>query len=105
VSINPDDILKKSRLKYYPRCQDPACTGLVASFGYEADRKRVRCSKHKKKGMVNITRKSCEHPACDSAANYGAPGSKASASALFALAITHATVPAVHNCGICTKLT
>jgi EsV-1-7 cysteine-rich motif len=60
------------------RCQDPACTGVEASYGFEEEQKRVRCFKHKLDGMKLISRRACEEPACDAAAGFGWPGTQVS---------------------------
>jgi EsV-1-7 cysteine-rich motif len=60
------------------RCQDPACTGKVASFGYEHDKRRVRCATHREKGMVYLVAKLCEKPTCNTQASFGQPDAKVS---------------------------
>jgi EsV-1-7 cysteine-rich motif len=74
VSINPDRPMRQGKQKstnYAPKCQDPACTGKVASFGYEEDGKRVMCATHKAEGMTNLVSPVCEHPACTTIASFG----------------------------------
>jgi EsV-1-7 cysteine-rich motif len=62
---------KQKSTTYSPKCQDPACTGKVASFGYEEDGKRVTCGTHKAEGMTNLVSPVCEHPACTIKASFG----------------------------------
>jgi EsV-1-7 cysteine-rich motif len=74
VSINPDRPMRQGKQKpesYAPKCQDPACTDKVASFGYEEDGKRVMCATHKAEGMTNLVSRVCEHPACTTIAAFG----------------------------------
>jgi EsV-1-7 cysteine-rich motif len=60
------------------RCQDPACTGVEASYGFVEDQKRVRCFKHKADGMKLIFRPTCGEPACATGPGFGWPGTKVS---------------------------
>jgi EsV-1-7 cysteine-rich motif len=62
---------KQKPKSYASKCQDPACTGKVASFGYEEDGKRVMCATHKAEGMTNLVSPVCEHPACTTIATFG----------------------------------
>eukprot|EP00953_Heterococcus_sp_UTEX-ZZ885_P031484 16516-Heterococcus_DN1.PRE.1 len=62
---------KQKSTSYAPKCQDPACTGKVACFGYEEDGKRVMCATHKAEGMTNLVSPVCEHPACTTIASFG----------------------------------
>jgi EsV-1-7 cysteine-rich motif len=62
---------KQKSKSYAPKCQDPACTGKVACFGYEEDGKRVMCATHKAEGMTNLVSPVCEHPACTTIASFG----------------------------------
>jgi EsV-1-7 cysteine-rich motif len=79
VSITPDKPIRQGKQKAkYQRCQDPACTGIQASFGYAHDKKRIRCATHKKEGMVHLMAKLCEEPTCKKRALYGQPNTKVS---------------------------
>jgi EsV-1-7 cysteine-rich motif len=68
---------KESKKSYSYQCQDPACPA-QASFGYEHDRKMIRCAKHQIAGMTNLRRKICEHPTCSTTASFGRPLTKVS---------------------------
>jgi EsV-1-7 cysteine-rich motif len=61
-------------------CQDPACTGVQASYGYEDVKKLIRCVTHKEEGMILLTGRKCEAPTCKKIASFGQrqPGTKVS---------------------------
>jgi EsV-1-7 cysteine-rich motif len=62
---------RKSAKAYYIWCQDPACTGVSASYGYKYDGKKLRCAKHKEDDMVSLVGRKCEEPKCDVMASFG----------------------------------
>jgi EsV-1-7 cysteine-rich motif len=77
VRINPDKTVRQGKEKAkYARCQDPACTGIEASFGFAYDKKRVRCATHIEEGMVYLAGKKCEEPTCRKKACFGQPDTK-----------------------------
>jgi EsV-1-7 cysteine-rich motif len=85
VSITSDTPMRqgrKSAKDYYIRCQDPACTGVCASYGYEADGKRIRCVAHKDDDMVSLTSTICENPSCQTVASFGEPNTTVSSTAV-----------------------
>jgi EsV-1-7 cysteine-rich motif len=74
VNVASDKLMvakKKSARSSSKQCKDPECTGTYASFGYTADRKRVRCGKHRLPGMVDLRMKQCEFPSCNDEAIFG----------------------------------
>jgi EsV-1-7 cysteine-rich motif len=80
VSITPDQPMRqgKQRTQKHPMCQDPACTGTQASYGYEQDKKLIRCAKHIEEGMIYLRAKQCEDPTCSKRASFGQPDTKVS---------------------------
>eukprot|EP00953_Heterococcus_sp_UTEX-ZZ885_P010503 6139-Heterococcus_DN1.PRE.1 len=78
VSITPDKPMRqgKQRSRKHPMCQDPACTGTQASYGYEQDKKLIRCAKHIEEGMMYLRAKQCEDPTCNKRASFGQPDTK-----------------------------
>jgi EsV-1-7 cysteine-rich motif len=74
VSITLDRPMRqgrKSAKDYYIRCQDTACTGVCASYGYEADGRKIRCAKHKEDDMVDLINRKCNEPKCNVTASFG----------------------------------
>jgi EsV-1-7 cysteine-rich motif len=80
VSITPDKPMCQGKQKARKRamCQDPACKGIPASYGFESNKRRVRCATHKEEGMVLLTAKLCEQPTCNTQALFGQPDAKVS---------------------------
>jgi EsV-1-7 cysteine-rich motif len=81
VSITPDRqyaIRQGKQKAKYQRCLDPACTGIVASFGFESDKRRVRCAAHIEEGMICLAVKQCEDPTCYKRASFGQSDTKVS---------------------------
>jgi EsV-1-7 cysteine-rich motif len=80
VSITPDKPMRqgKQRTRKPPMCQDPTCTGIQASYGYEQDKKLIRCAKHIEEGMIYLFGRQCKEPSCKKQALYGQPDTKVS---------------------------
>eukprot|EP00953_Heterococcus_sp_UTEX-ZZ885_P000408 746-Heterococcus_DN1.PRE.2 len=79
VRINPDKPMRQGTEKaQYKICQDSACTGIVASYGYAHDKKRIRCATHIEEGMVLLSCKSCDDHTCNKRALFGQPDTKVS---------------------------
>eukprot|EP00953_Heterococcus_sp_UTEX-ZZ885_P005784 3583-Heterococcus_DN1.PRE.1 len=77
VSITPDKPIRQGKQKAkYQRCLDPACTGIVASYGYAYDQKRIRCTIHIEEGMVLLAGRQCKEPNCKKFGTYGQPDTK-----------------------------
>jgi EsV-1-7 cysteine-rich motif len=75
----PDQPMRQPNPKARSRrhCKHPACT-INASYGYEDDRKTVRCVTHIEEGMILLTSKQCEKPNCKTRALFGQPDTKVS---------------------------
>jgi EsV-1-7 cysteine-rich motif len=79
VRINPDKPMRQGTEKaQYRICQDPACTGIVASYGYAHDKKRIRCATHIEEGIILLSCKSCDDHTCNKRALFGQPDTKVS---------------------------
>jgi EsV-1-7 cysteine-rich motif len=78
VSITPDKPMGQKKKHPQAVCQHPACTGIVASFGFESDKRRVRCVTHKEEGMIYVASRRCKNPSCNKQATFGLPDTKVS---------------------------
>jgi EsV-1-7 cysteine-rich motif len=58
-------------------CNEPKCN-VTASFGYEADKKKLRCFAHKDDDMVSLTSRFCKHPGCKTQPSFGLAADKVS---------------------------
>eukprot|EP00953_Heterococcus_sp_UTEX-ZZ885_P039784 20374-Heterococcus_DN1.PRE.3 len=73
VRITPDKPMRQPSRQ----CTHPGCT-IYASYGYEYDRKLIRCVTHIEAGMRCLTSKQCEEPNCRTRALFGKPDTKVS---------------------------
>jgi EsV-1-7 cysteine-rich motif len=83
VSIDPDKQVRQKKKRVQAMCQHLDCTGVQASYGYEYDKKLIRCVKHIEEGMINLKCRQCEESTCYKRASFGQPDTKVSVTAFF----------------------
>ena len=64
-------------IRYYkdmPACIEEDCVVKRASFNTEGESIGIFCSKHKKKGMINIVHKRCTYDNCRTRTSFNTVG-------------------------------